>query len=84
MLMVFFMIERNASDLHLKAGRPPLIRVDGDLLQAAPDPVPAAEVEAMLMQIASPRAKRIFEERGECDFSFQAQTAAEFDSGEFT
>jgi twitching motility protein PilT len=72
------LVNKHGSDLHVRSGGPAYIRVDGDLQVAAPEPIPAAEVEAMLMQIASPRAKRLFEERGECDFSFQAGDVARF------
>ncbi|KAJ8136764.1 hypothetical protein OY671_010023, partial [Metschnikowia pulcherrima] len=39
-------------------------------MKAAPESIPTEQVEAMLKQVAPPRAQKIFEERGECDFSF--------------
>lgn len=72
------LVNKHGSDLHVRAGGPAYIRVDGDLVQAAPDAISPAEVEQMLMQVASPRAKRVFEEKGECDFSFQAGDVARF------
>ncbi|MBI3566398.1 MAG: twitching motility protein PilT, partial [Elusimicrobia bacterium] len=72
------LVNKHGSDLHVRAGGPAYIRVDGDLIQAAPDAISPAEVEQMLMQVASPRAKRVFEEKGECDFSFQAGDVARF------
>jgi twitching motility protein PilT len=42
------------------------------------DPIPQAEVEQMLMQVATARAKKVYEEKGECDFSFQAGEVARF------
>lgn len=72
------LVNKHGSDLHVRAGGPAYIRVDGDLMQAAPDPITPEEVEAMLMQVASPRAKKVFSEKGECDFSFQAGEVARF------
>jgi len=72
------MVNKKASDLHIRAGGPAYIRVDGDLIAAAPDPLSQTDVEAMLGQIMTPRAKKLFEARGECDFSFQAGEVARF------
>jgi len=72
------MINRRASDLHIRAGGPAYLRVDGKLVAAAPDYIAAAEVEGMLAPILSPRAKGIFAERGEVDFGFQAGEVARF------
>ncbi len=72
------LVNKRGSDLHVRSGGLAYIRVDGELLPAAAEPIPPAEVEQMLMQVAGPRAKRLFEERGECDFSFQAGDVARF------
>jgi twitching motility protein PilT len=45
---------RKASDLHLSAGSPPLIRVNGELMQMMEFPVPTPEeVKSMFMQITT-------------------------------
>ena len=72
------LVNKHGSDLHVRSGGPAYIRVDGDLSQVSADPIPPAEVEAMLMQVASARAKKLYEENGECDFSFQAGEVARF------
>ena len=72
------LVNKHGSDLHVRSGGPAYIRVDGDLVQASPDAIPAADVEQMLAQVATPRAKKMYEERGECDFSFQAGEVARF------
>ena len=72
------LVNKRGSDLHVRSGGPAYIRVDGELMRAADEPIPQPEVEAMLAQVASPRAKRLYEERGECDFSFQAGEIARF------
>jgi twitching motility protein PilT len=72
------LVNKHGSDLHVRAGGPAYIRVDGELIQAAPEAIPADQVEAMLKQVAPARALKIYEERGECDFSFQAGEVARF------
>lgn len=72
------MINQHASDLHLRSNAPAYLRVDGDL-QAVPESMASTqEVEQMLMTIVNPRAKKIYERIGECDFSFQAGEVARF------
>ena len=72
------LIEKKGSALHLRSGGPAYIRVDGDLEPASPDSLTAAEVEAILVGVITPRAKQVFEEKGECDFSFQVGDIARF------
>ena len=72
------LVNKRGSDLHVRSGGPAYVRVDGELIPVSPDALAPAEVEAMLMQVASPRAKKLYEDRGECDFSFQAGEVARF------
>ncbi|MCX5796320.1 MAG: type IV pilus twitching motility protein PilT [Elusimicrobia bacterium] len=72
------MINKRASDLHIRAGGPAYIRVDGDLAPVAPDAISAAEVEAMLATVMTTRSKKLWQERGEVDFGFQAGDVARF------
>jgi len=72
------LVNKHGSDLHVRSGGPAYIRIDGELSQAAPESIPTEQVEAMLKQVAPPRALKIFEEKGECDFSFQAGEVARF------
>ncbi|MBI4061388.1 MAG: type IV pilus twitching motility protein PilT [Elusimicrobia bacterium] len=72
------LVNKHGSDLHVRAGGPAYIRVDGELVQVGPEPIATEQVEAMLKQVAPARAQKIFEQRGECDFSFQAGEVARF------
>jgi len=72
------MINKRASDLHIRAGGPAYIRVDGELVVIAPEPISAAEVEAMLATIMTKRGQKLWQERGEVDFGFQAGDVARF------
>ena len=76
--MLQTMVNKKASDLHIRSSGPAYIRVDGDLAQVAPEVLTPQDVEAILMQIMPARAKRIYQEKGECDFSFQAGEVARF------
>ena len=72
------MINKRGSDLHVRAGGPAYIRVDGALEPAAPEALSQADVEGMLNAIITPRARKLFDQKGECDFSFQAGEVARF------
>jgi twitching motility protein PilT len=72
------LIDKKGSDLHVRAGGPAYIRLDGELILATPESITQAEAEAMLQTIVTLRAKKLFEEKGECDFSFQAGDVARF------
>jgi len=72
------MINKRASDLHIRAGGPAYIRVDGILMPVSPDPIPPADAEAMLNSIMTKRGHKLWEERGEVDFGFQAGDVARF------
>ena len=62
------MIQRGASDLHLKGGRPPTIRVNGTL-QVLPQPqLKPEELKALAESLMTPRQLRDFTELKEADF----------------
>ncbi len=64
------MTELGASDLHLKVGFPPVIRVDGTL-QSLDMPAPKQdELVKIADQILTSRQKRVFDETKEVDFGF--------------
>ena len=62
-----FTVERGASDLHLKVGNVPLIRVDGDLQPTGFDMLTSADTEAFAMSLMSEFKKREFETTSEAD-----------------
>jgi len=70
--------ERQASDLHLMAGLPPSLRVDGDIEFLPYDPVPADDLRKMLLGlITEPQAIRLETER-DLNFSFQVADIGRF------
>ena len=64
------MIQRNASDLHLKVGRPPTLRVNGELVAArACRRCSPEDLKALAEQLMTPRQVKQFAEEKECDFA---------------
>jgi twitching motility protein PilT len=63
------MVQRGGSDLHLKVGRPPPIRVNGDLHSLPMLPVRPEELKHLAEQIMTPRQVKEFAEKKEADFA---------------
>ena len=68
-------VEHGASDLHLSAGLPPMIRVDGDVRQLNPDVLEHHQVYAMICSSMSEQQQRIWEEEKEWDYSYAIDVA---------
>jgi len=60
---------RGATDLHVAARRPVLVRVVGELVALAPEPVAPAEVEAMVLPLLGPGRRRQLATRGYVDLA---------------
>ena len=76
--LLAFSVKNKASDLHLSAGLPPMIRVDGDVRRIN---VPALEhktVHALIYDIMNDKQRKDFEEYFETDFSFELPEIARF------
>src|SRR5882762_7205050 len=63
------MIRRNGSDLHLKVGRPPTVRTDGELEPLQHAPMRPEDLKALAEQLMTPRQVKQFAEEKECDFA---------------
>ena len=63
------MVRRNASDLHLKVGRPPTLRVDGELAPLDHAPLRPEDLKALAEQLMTPKQVKQFAEEKECDFA---------------
>jgi twitching motility protein PilT len=59
-----------ASDLHLKVGQPPMVRLRGDIRRTEAKPLTQEDMERMLLPLLSPRQRKILEEEGGVDFSY--------------
>ncbi len=73
------MIERGASDLHITAGERPKLRIDGQMISAAPDIVLSPrDTLAMAYSILTEVQKKRFETEDELDFSFGIANLSRF------
>lgn len=71
------MLQRNASDLHLKAGHPPIFRVDGQLLLRSPHPpLTKEEIRAVFYELANEEERTAFERTLELDLAYSTATGA--------
>jgi len=76
--LLAFCAKNNASDLHLSAGLPPMIRVDGDIRRVNVPPLSHTEVHDMVYDIMNDKQRKDFEEFLETDFSFEVPGLARF------
>ena len=76
--LLAFSAKQNASDLHLSAGLPPMIRVDGDVRRINVPPMEHREVHSLIYEIMNDRQRRDYEEFLETDFSFEVPGVARF------
>ncbi len=76
--LLAFSVKNAASDLHLSAGLPPMIRVDGDIRRINVPPMENKAVHGMLYDIMNDRQRKDFEEFFETDFSFEIPGLARF------
>jgi twitching motility protein PilT len=76
--LLAFAVKNKASDLHLSAGLPPMIRVHGDVRRINLPPMEHKEVHAMVYDIMNDSQRKMYEENWECDFSFNVPNLARF------
>jgi twitching motility protein PilT len=76
--LLAFSVKNKASDLHLSAGLPPMIRVHGDVRRINLPPLEHKDVHAMIYDIMNDGQRKQYEEILECDFSFAIPGLARF------
>jgi twitching motility protein PilT len=76
--LLAFSAKQGASDLHLSAGLPPMIRVDGDVRRINLPPLDHKQVHALIYDIMNDKQRKDFEEFLETDFSFEVPGVARF------
>ncbi|MFP6846154.1 MAG: type IV pilus twitching motility protein PilT [Thalassolituus sp.] len=76
--LLAFSAKQGASDLHLSADLPPMIRVDGDVRRINLPPLGHKEVHALVYDIMNDKQRKDFEEFLETDFSFEVPGVARF------
>jgi len=76
--LLAFSVKNKASDLHLSAGLPPMIRVNGDIRRINVPALDHKGVHAMVYDIMNDGQRKFYEENLEVDFSFEVPNLARF------
>lgn len=76
--LLAFSAKQGASDLHLSAGLPPMIRVDGDVRRINLPAMDHQQVQALVFSIMNDAQRVEFEKHLEIDFSFEVPGVARF------
>ncbi len=76
--LLSFSVKNGASDLHLSAGLPPMIRVDGDIRRINVPSLEHSQVKSMIYDIMNDKQQKEYEEFMETDFSFEIPEVSRF------
>ena len=76
--LLAFVVKNKASDLHLSAGVPPMIRVHGHMKRINLPAMDHKDVHGMIYDIMNDGQRKHYEETLECDFSFAIPGLARF------
>jgi twitching motility protein PilT len=77
--LLTMLVSRKASDLHLRCGEPPLIRVDGEMARVDEYPLLENDVlEAMLRSIMPGRNRQEFADKNDTDYAYEIDGLARF------
>jgi twitching motility protein PilT len=76
--LLAFSAKEGASDLHISAGLPPIIRIDGDVRRINLPPMEHRQVHSLIYEIMNDKQRRDFEKFLETDFSFDVPGIARF------
>lgn len=67
------LVKLEGSDLHMKVGKPPMVRIRNELRPLSRGPVERAEMVKLLVPMMNDRSRRIFEEEGGADFAYTCE-----------
>ncbi len=76
--LLTFLFQQGGSDLHISAGEPPMIRVDGDVKKLKVPALSSEETQQMLYDIMGDGQRKVFEEKSDIDFSIELGDQARF------
>jgi twitching motility protein PilT len=76
--LLAFSAKQNASDLHISAGLPPMIRIDGDIRRINLPSMDHKQVHSLIYEIMNDKQRKDYEEFLETDFSFEVPGVARF------
>ena len=72
------LVQSGASDLHLRTGEPPMLRLHGELSRQEQPPLSADRLEGMLLSIMTPKEVGEFREGGDTDWAYEIEGLARF------
>ncbi len=72
------MVEKGASDLHLSAGSPPLLRLDGDIAPTGMAEMSNEDCQNLIFEILTDKQKRLFIDNWELDCSYSLENVGRF------
>lgn len=78
------MVENDSSDLHITAGVPPMLRIDGKLVPLKHPALTPPETKELCYSVLTDTQKHRFEENWELDFSFGKENLGRFRGNVFT
>lgn len=73
-----FVVKNKASDLHLSAGEPPIVRINGDIQRMNLPKFENKQVHGLVYDIMNDNQRKQYEDTNECDFSFEIPGLARF------
>lgn len=76
--LLAFTMQNKASDLHLNAGSPPIIRVNGSLKRVKADSLDGDDIRTMLYSVMTESQRAEFEEKQDLDFAIALGEKARF------
>jgi len=76
--LLSLLVDSGGSDLHLRVGEPPIIRIDGALVRQDGPPMEADQLKAMHESIMIPRDVTMFSETGDADYAYEVEGLARF------
>ena len=76
--LLAFSVQHKASDLHLSADLPPMVRIDGDITRINSAALDSKDVHNMIVEIMTDQQCKYFENNLEIDFSFEIAGCARF------
>lgn len=81
--LLHLMIDKKASDMHLKEGRPPLLRIDDKLNPLDMDILSNSDLKEMIYAIMDEKQRKKFDETNEMDLAYNLEGVARYRANVF-
>ena len=82
-VLLKLMVEYGASDLHISAGEPPILRINGHLQRTKYHDLSPQEVEVLLVEILDDDLLALFKKRKDIDFAYELEGVGRFRANVF-